>query len=143
MTTPTDTASTPTTDDDPTDTSPGPDVAADPAGRASPTHPYDATNPGATNAATPPPGWPGPATDDPNAYPYRGGSPWIVPGAPERRMRRSSTDRMLAGVCGGIAEYTGIDPVLVRLAFLTSLLFGGIGILFYLAAVLIMPKPLA
>lgn len=57
-------------------------------------------------------------------------------------MRRSATDKMLGGVCGGIAEHTGIDPVYIRLAFLVSLFWSGIGIFAYVAALLIMPKPL-
>jgi len=57
-------------------------------------------------------------------------------------MRRSATDKMIAGVCGGIAEHTDIDPVYIRLAFLVSLFWGGIGLFAYLAAAVIMPKPL-
>ncbi len=57
-------------------------------------------------------------------------------------MRRSANEKMLAGVCGGIAEHTGIDPVYIRLVFLVSLFWGGIGIFAYLAAILVMPKPL-
>ncbi|MSR76363.1 MAG: PspC domain-containing protein, partial [Candidatus Ryanbacteria bacterium] len=36
---------------------------------------------------------------------------------PHRKLHRSADDRILAGVCGGIAEYFDIDPVLVRIAF--------------------------
>lgn len=54
---------------------------------------------------------------------------------------RSTHDRMLAGVCGGIAERYGIEPVIVRLAFLASLLIGGAGILFYVAAAIVIPNP--
>jgi len=66
------------------------------------------------------------------------------PESPARtfRMRRSATDKMLLGVCGGIAEHTDIDPVYIRLGFLVSLFWGGIGIFAYLAAALVMPKPL-
>ncbi|MBA3293737.1 MAG: PspC domain-containing protein [Geodermatophilaceae bacterium] len=56
-------------------------------------------------------------------------------------MRRSAEEKMLLGVCGGIAEHTDIDPVYVRLAFLVSLFWGGIGIFAYIAAALVMPKP--
>lgn len=35
----------------------------------------------------------------------------------QTRLMRSETDKMIAGVCGGLAEYLNIDPVLVRLAF--------------------------
>lgn len=62
--------------------------------------------------------------------------------ASDTRIRRSASDRMLLGVCGGIAEHTDIDPVYIRLAFLVSLFWGGIGFLAYVAAALVMPKPL-
>ncbi len=66
------------------------------------------------------------------------------PGPPARnfRMRRSAKEKMLLGVCGGISEHTDIDPVYIRLAFLVSLFWGGIGIFAYIAAALVMPKPL-
>ncbi len=54
---------------------------------------------------------------------------------------RSTRDRMLAGVCGGISERYGIDAVIVRLAFLATLLIGGAGILFYIAAAIVIPNP--
>jgi phage shock protein C len=56
-------------------------------------------------------------------------------------MRRSATDKMMAGVCGGIAEHTDIDPVYIRLAFLVSLFWGGIGLFAYIAAAVLMPRP--
>lgn len=56
-------------------------------------------------------------------------------------MRRSATDKMMAGVCGGIAEHTDIDPVYIRLAFLVSLFWGGIGLFAYIAAAALMPRP--
>ncbi len=59
--------------------------------------------------------------------------------APPRRLYRSRRDRMLAGVCGGIAEYLEIDPILVRLVFL-ALLFSGIGVLIYLVAWILIPE---
>jgi phage shock protein C len=57
----------------------------------------------------------------------------------QSRLMRSETDRMLAGVCGGIAAYLGVDPVLVRLGFVVLLLASGIGIPIYLILWLIMP----
>lgn len=54
---------------------------------------------------------------------------------------RSTSDRMLAGVCGGIAERYGIEAVVVRLAFVASLLIGGAGVLFYVAAAIVIPNP--
>lgn len=56
-------------------------------------------------------------------------------------MRRSATDKMMAGVCGGIAEHTDIDPVYIRLAFLVSLFWGGIGLFAYIVAAVLMPRP--
>ena len=53
---------------------------------------------------------------------------------------RSRTQRMVAGVCGGIGEYFGIDPTIVRLGFvLLSLMVGG-GLLVYILAAIILPE---
>lgn len=41
-----------------------------------------------------------------------------------RKLYRSTRDRRIAGVCGGLAEYLNIDPTVVRIIFLVSLLFG-------------------
>ncbi|MFA5930101.1 MAG: PspC domain-containing protein [Candidatus Micrarchaeia archaeon] len=57
-----------------------------------------------------------------------------------RRVYRSKKNKMLAGVCGGIAEYFEIDPVLVRLLFVLFTLMGFAGIILYLVAWLIMPE---
>jgi phage shock protein PspC (stress-responsive transcriptional regulator) len=54
---------------------------------------------------------------------------------------RSENDRMIAGVCGGLAAYLGIDPVLVRLGFVILLLASGIGLPIYLVLWLVMPTP--
>jgi phage shock protein PspC (stress-responsive transcriptional regulator) len=56
-----------------------------------------------------------------------------------RRLRRSRSNRMLAGVCGGLAEYFEIHPAVFRVAFVVLTLGGGAGILIYLAAALVMP----
>lgn len=63
------------------------------------------------------------------------------PGDPigPRRLRRSNHDRMIAGVSGGIADYFGIDPIIIRLAFVALALLGGSGIGLYLIAWLVMP----
>ncbi|HPC27463.1 MAG TPA: PspC domain-containing protein [Candidatus Methanomethylicus sp.] len=55
-----------------------------------------------------------------------------------KRLYRSN-DRILGGVCGGIAEYFGIDPSLVRIAWVILTLAAGSGILLYLLAWLIIP----
>lgn len=58
----------------------------------------------------------------------------------EPRLRRSNTEVIVAGVCGGLAEYFGIDPVLVRLIFVLMTLTTGIGILVYPILWMVMPK---
>jgi phage shock protein C len=55
------------------------------------------------------------------------------------RLYRSRSDRMLSGVCGGLGQYLGIDPTLVRLLFVLLTLGQGIGVLVYLALWLIVP----
>lgn len=56
-----------------------------------------------------------------------------------KRLYRSNQDRMLLGVCGGIAERWQLDPTLVRLAFVL-LLFTGPGLLIYLVAAIVVPR---
>jgi phage shock protein C len=53
---------------------------------------------------------------------------------------RSESDRLVAGVAGGIAQRFGINSTLVRLAWLLSVLFGGFGILAYLILWIVLPK---
>jgi phage shock protein PspC (stress-responsive transcriptional regulator) len=57
-----------------------------------------------------------------------------------KRLCRSRQNRSLAGVCGGIAEYLGWDPTLVRVAWIILTLLGGSGILIYLILWLVMPE---
>jgi phage shock protein C len=57
-----------------------------------------------------------------------------------RQLRRSGTDRMLGGVSGGLAEYSGIDPVVWRVGFVALTLAGGAGILVYLLLWVLMPS---
>ena len=56
------------------------------------------------------------------------------------RLERSRDDRVIAGVCGGAARHLGIDPVLVRIAVLATVVFGGFGVVAYLAAWLMVPE---
>ena len=56
-----------------------------------------------------------------------------------KRLYRSSTDRMLAGVCGGLGRYLGLDTTIVRLIFVLLFILGGHGLLVYLILWLIMP----
>ena len=57
----------------------------------------------------------------------------------EKKLYKSSTDKKLAGVCGGIAEYFNIDSTLVRLGWVVFSLLGGSGLLAYIIAAIIMP----
>lgn len=56
-----------------------------------------------------------------------------------KRLYRSRKDRMICGVCGGIAKYFNIDPTLVRLAFVLIALWAGSGIFAYIIAAIIIP----
>jgi phage shock protein C len=57
-----------------------------------------------------------------------------------RRLTLSSRNRMLGGVCGGIAEYFRVDPTIVRILAVALALLGGSGVLAYLLAWMIMPR---
>jgi phage shock protein C len=57
----------------------------------------------------------------------------------DKRLHRSSSDKKIAGVCGGIAEYLGWDPTVVRLLWILLTLAGGSGILIYLILWVVMP----
>lgn len=57
------------------------------------------------------------------------------------RLERSNTNRVIAGVCGGIAEYLAVDVTLVRLAFVLLAFVGGIGLLAYIVLLILMPLP--
>ena len=61
---------------------------------------------------------------------------------PKRRLYRSKEQRLLLGVCGGIAEYFDVDPTIVRVLFVIAALAAGPGILAYLImAIVIPPRP--
>ncbi len=57
-----------------------------------------------------------------------------------KRLIRSTTDRKFAGVCGGIGEYFGIDPTMVRIGWVVFCLLGGSGVLAYTLCALIIPE---
>ena len=59
---------------------------------------------------------------------------------PSKHLYRTREGRLVAGVCSGIAAYFGIDPTLVRLTFAVSTIFGGLGILIYLIAWIVIPE---
>ena len=56
-----------------------------------------------------------------------------------KRLYRSRSQRMICGVCGGIAEYFNIDPTIIRLAWVLFSVAGGSGLLVYLLAAIIIP----
>jgi len=56
-----------------------------------------------------------------------------------KRLYRSGKERILGGVCGGMAEYLGIDPTIVRLVWVLFMFAGGAGLLAYVIAWLIIP----
>jgi phage shock protein C len=80
-----------------------------------------------------------PRTGDPGQVPP------AAPAAPARPvLHRSGSDRMAGGVCGGLAEYSGIDTVLWRVGFVCFAFVGGAAVLVYLLLwVLVPPAPSA
>lgn len=58
----------------------------------------------------------------------------------EKKLYRSNDNKIVAGVCGGIAEFFSLDPTLVRLGLVVFCALGGSGILAYIIAAIIMPK---
>ena len=57
-----------------------------------------------------------------------------------KKLYKSNTNKMLEGVCGDIAEYFGVDPTIVRLAWVVFCALGGSGILAYIIAAIIIPS---
>jgi phage shock protein C len=58
----------------------------------------------------------------------------------EKKLYRSSRNRMLAGVCAGIADYFGLDPTVVRLAWVVFSCLGGSGVLAYIICAIVIPN---
>ena len=58
----------------------------------------------------------------------------------EKKLYRSITDKKLAGVCGGLAEYLGMDSTIIRLIW-ALLIFSGVGLVAYIVAALVLPNP--
>ena len=56
-----------------------------------------------------------------------------------KRLYKSQTNKMLCGVCGGVAEYLNIDPTIVRLIWAVLVFVFGTGILAYIVAAIVMP----
>ena len=63
----------------------------------------------------------------------------------EKKLYRSNTDKMIAGVCGGLGKYFGVDSTVIRLIFALLVVFGvGSGLLLYIILAIVMPlEPLA
>jgi phage shock protein C len=59
---------------------------------------------------------------------------------PTRKLYRSKTNRKLAGICGGLAEYFGVDATLIRVLFVLLAVLGGSGLVLYLAMWIIVPN---
>jgi phage shock protein PspC (stress-responsive transcriptional regulator) len=57
-----------------------------------------------------------------------------------KRIYRTRNEKVIAGVCGGIGRYLDIDPVLVRLVWVLTVIFAGTGILAYIIAWILIPK---
>jgi phage shock protein C len=60
--------------------------------------------------------------------------------AATRKLYRSKTNRQLAGVCGGLAEYFNLDATLIRVLFVVLAVLGGSGVVLYLALWIIVPR---
>lgn len=58
----------------------------------------------------------------------------------QKKLKRSTENKMIAGVCAGIANYFNLDPTLVRVLYVLMVLFAGFGILLYLILWIIIPK---
>ncbi|MPZ28823.1 MAG: PspC domain-containing protein [Micromonosporaceae bacterium] len=71
--------------------------------------------------------------------PYQNPSPTGPP--PYRRLRRARSDRMLAGVCAGIARYLRVDPTLVRVGFaVLAIITWGVALLAYVIGWIVIPE---
>jgi phage shock protein C len=60
--------------------------------------------------------------------------------AATRKLYRSKTNRQIAGVCGGLAEYFNLDATLIRVLFVVLAVLGGSGLILYVAMWIIVPK---
>ena len=58
----------------------------------------------------------------------------------QKKLYRSSTDRKLAGVCGGIAKYLNMDPTVIRVLWAIVSLFGFVGVVAYIVCAFIIPE---
>ena len=111
------------------------DQAPTPPG-STPTEPLPPSPGAAPTAPLPPPG----TTATQTLPPPPAAAPGVAPGPRAgRRLTRRTDHRIIAGVAGGIADYLGLEPWLVRIAFVVLVPFGGFGALAYLIAWLLVP----
>jgi phage shock protein C len=88
----------------------------------------------------PPETGPGPSgTEQPATPPPAPATPPASAGGP-RAVRRSRSERLVAGVCGGVGRYLGVDPVLLRIAFIILALANGLGVIAYVVAWVAIPE---
>ncbi len=64
----------------------------------------------------------------------------MIPMAEVKRLYRSRKEKIIGGVCGGVAEHFSVDPVIIRLLWIFASLLWGAGIILYLVAWLIIPQ---
>ena len=57
-----------------------------------------------------------------------------------KKLYRSRNDKKLCGVCGGLADYFGLDVNIIRVAAIVSVFFGGLGLVAYIAAAFLSPE---
>ena len=57
-----------------------------------------------------------------------------------KKLPRSRHDKQLCGVCGGLADYFGLDVNIIRVAAIVSVFFGGLGLVAYIAAAFLIPE---
>jgi phage shock protein PspC (stress-responsive transcriptional regulator) len=128
-----------TTEHQPPDRQPAEGAAVTGAGPGQ-TEPQDAGG----SAPTPPPGEGGASSLPPAQPSGEGGTgappPGPPPGAPGPRLARSDSDRVIAGVAGGLGAYLGADARLLRIVFVVLTLFGGVGLLLYAVGWLCLPS---
>ncbi|MGG2095224.1 PspC domain-containing protein [Bacillus sp. S13(2024)] len=58
----------------------------------------------------------------------------------DKKLCKSSTDKVFIGVCGGLGEYFGVDTNMIRILWIIAILFFGTGFLAYLILMLLMPQ---
>ena len=80
-----------------------------------------------------------PLEPDSSIDPTGSGPSPAAPPPPPRRLARRSDERLLGGVASGVAEYLGVDVVLVRLAFVVTAFIGGLGVIAYVLGWLVLP----